>query len=80
MTPAYIAKLCLNIKKTDFRAQKIDDSTSNTFEIVLANFQLENKLSRARFFQKTFVVANNTLEVILKISFLILSNVDIQFA
>lgn len=38
MTPAYAGKLGLKIQPNDVRAQKIDDSTLKTFEIVLANF------------------------------------------
>ena len=80
MTPAYVAKLDLKVRETDIRAQKIDSSTLNTFGIVLANFQVENKLDRIWFFQKTILLANTTLEVILKIRFLTFSNVNVQFA
>ena len=79
MTPAYAAKLGLGIQETDIGPEKIDGSTLNTFGIVLADFQVEDKLGRTRFFQKTFLVANTTSEVILEMPFLILSNVDIQF-
>lgn len=44
MTLAYIAKLDLKIQKTDIRSQKIDSFTLNIFEIVLAKFQVEDKL------------------------------------
>lgn len=47
--------------------------------MVLANFQIENKLRRARFFQETFLLANTSVEVILEMPFLALSNADIQF-
>ena len=50
ITPAYAAKLGLKIRKTDIRAQKIDSSTLDTFEMILASFQIKNKLDRARFF------------------------------
>ena len=50
MTPAYAAKLGLQVQKIDIKAQKIDGSTLETFEMVLADFQVENKLGRARFF------------------------------
>ena len=79
ITLAYSAKLNLKVQKTNIGAQKIDDSTFNTFEIVLANFQVKDKLNRAWFFQKTFLVANTTLEVIFGMPFLTLSNADIQF-
>ena len=47
ITPAYIAKLGLKVQKTDIGAQKIDGSTLDIFEMVLANFQIEDKLGRA---------------------------------
>ena len=50
MTPAYTAKLGLKVQKTNIGAQKIDSSTLDTFKIVLADFQVENKLSRSLFF------------------------------
>ena len=46
MTPAYASKLGLKVQPTNVEAQKIDGSTYNTFEIVLANFQVENKLDK----------------------------------
>lgn len=40
---------------------------------------MENKLSRAQFFQKTFLVTNTTLEGIFEMPFFTLSNINIQF-
>lgn len=79
MTPAYAAKLCPKVQKINIRAQKIDSSTLDIFEIVLANFQVEERLGKTRFIQKTFLIVNTTLEVIFKILFLIFSNINIQF-
>ena len=80
MTPAYASKLGLRVRRTDVGAQKIDGSTLKTFEMVLASFQVEDKLGRARFFQETFLLADISVEVVLEMSFLTLSNTDIQFA
>lgn len=77
ITLAYAAKLGLKIRKTNIKAQKIDNSTLETFEIVLANFQMKNKLNRIRFFQKTFLVVKTTLEMIFGMFFFIFSDVDI---
>ena len=79
MTPAYAAKLGLKDRKTDIGPQKIDGSTLKTFGMVLADFQVEDKLGRARFFQKTFLLADISAKVVLDMPFLILSNADIQF-
>ena len=73
----YASKLGLKIRPTDGGAQKIDDSTLKTFEMILASFQVEDKLRRARFFQEMFLLANLSIEMVLEIPFLILSNADI---
>ena len=79
ITPVYAAKLGLQVRRTDIGAQKIDSSTLETFGMVLADFQVEDKLGRARFFQKTFLLADISAEVVLGILFLTLSNADVQF-
>ena len=45
--------------------------------MVIAAFQVIDKFNRARFFQKTFLLANTTMEMMLKMLFLIFSNADI---
>ena len=50
MTPAYSSKLGLWVYRTNVGAQKIDSSTLQTFGMVLANFQVEDKLRKTRFF------------------------------
>ena len=47
--------------------------------MVIADFQVENKTSRPRFFQKTFLVADTKFEVILEMLFLKISNADVSF-
>ena len=80
MTSEYASKLGLKVRPSNFGAQKIDGSTFKTFEIVLASFQIEDTLGRARFFQKTFLLADISVEVVLRMFFLTFSNADIQFA
>ena len=48
--------------------------------MVIVAFQVKNKLGKARFFQETFLLANTSMKVVLRMPFLTLSNVDIQFA
>ena len=79
MTPAYKSRLGLRAHHTNVEAQKIDDSTLQTFEIVLADFQVEDKLGKARFFQETFLLADISTEIVLGMPFLTLSNANIQF-
>ena len=80
MTLAYAKKLGFWTQKTDVGAQKIDGWSLDTSAMVIAGFQVINKLRRAQFFQETFLLANNIMEVVPGMLFLTLSNVNIQFA
>ena len=77
MTPAYAKQLGLQTQKTDVGAQKIDGSLLATYGMVIAAFQVKDKLGRARFFQETFLLADTSMEVVLGMPFLIFSNADI---
>ena len=79
MSPAYAKKLGLKTWKTNVGAQKIDGSALETFGMVIADFQVEDKGGRPRFFQETFLVADTKFEVILGMSFLKISNIDVVF-
>ena len=48
--------------------------------MVIAGFQIQDKLGRARFFQETFLVADTRMDIVLGMLFLTLSNADIRFA
>ena len=50
MSLAFTRKLSLHIRKTNVRAQKIDGSILKTFEMVIADFQIEDKGGRSKFF------------------------------
>ena len=75
--PAYASNLNFKVYSTNVKAQKIDGFTLKTFGIVLASFQIENKLEKAWFFQETFLLANTSVEVVLGIPFFTFSNADI---
>ena len=77
MALAYASKLGLKIYHTNIGAQKIDGSTLKTFGMVLANFQVKDKLRRAQFSQITFLLADISMEIVLGMPFLIFSNADI---
>ena len=79
MSPAYAKKLGLKTRKTNVGAQKIDGSALETFEMVIADFQMEDKGGRSRFFQETFLVADTKFEVIVGMPFLKFSNADVSF-
>ena len=80
MTPAYAKQLGLQVQKTDVEVQKIDNSSLRTFEMVINGFQIEDKLGKAQFFQKSFLLAKTSIEVVLGMLLLTFSNGDIQFA
>ena len=48
--------------------------------MVIASFQIKNKLGRDQFFLETFLLADISMKVVLKIPFFTFSNADIQFA
>lgn len=47
--------------------------------MVIAGFQVKNKLEKARFFQKTFLLADTSVEVIFEMPFLTFSKVEVDF-
>ena len=77
MTPGYTSKLGLKVRPTNVKAKKIDGSTLKTFGMVLANFQVEDKLGRPWFFKKMFLLADLSMKVVLGMPFPTLSNVNI---
>ena len=79
INPDYTWKLELKIRKTNVGAQKIDSFALETLEMVIADFQIEDKASKPKFFQKTFLVADTKFEVILEMFFLKISNADVSF-
>ena len=80
MNPDFVWKLGLKIQKINVGAQKNDGSIQKTFEMVIADLQVEDKVGRPRFFQETFLGANTKFEVILGMFFLKLSNADMSFS
>ena len=64
----------------DVGAQKIDGTTLDTYEIVVAAFSVTDKANRVRFFEETFLVANVSPEVVLGMLFLTLSGADVDFS
>ena len=80
MTPAYAKQLDLQVRKTDVGAPKINGSLLRTFGMVIAGFQVEDKLDKAQFFQESFLLDETSMEVVLGMPFLTFSNANIQFA
>ena len=80
MTVAYTAYLGLKVRVTNVGAQKIDRFSLAICGMVIAAFQIVNKFGCSRFFQKTFLLVDISMQVILSMLFLTFSNANIQFA
>ena len=80
MTPAYATHLGFKVRVIDVGAQKIDGSLLATYGMVIAAFQVVDKLGCSWFFQETFLLANISMEMVLGMPFLTFSNADVQFA
>ncbi len=48
--------------------------------MALARFLIQDSLGKVRFFEETFLLADISMEVVLEMPFLSLSNVDVKFA
>ena len=79
MNPDFAQKLGLKVWKTNVRALKIDGSTLEIFGMVIADFQMEDKTNKPKFFEETFLVADTKFEVILRMPFLKINNADVSF-
>ena len=77
MSTAYTAHLGLKIRVTNVDTQKIDRFSLAIYSMVIAAFQVVDKLGRSWFFQKTFLLADISMEVALGMPFLIFSNADV---
>ena len=78
--PTFAKWLGLFIIPTNIGAQKIDSIMLDTYRMVVAVFSVVDKANRVKFFEKTFLVANISLEVVLAMPFLTLSGADIDFS
>ena len=79
INPDFARKLGLKVWNTNIGAQRIDGFALEIFEIVITEFQFEDKANRPRFFQEICLVADTKFEMILGVSFLKISNVDVSF-
>ena len=79
MTPDFAIKLGLIIQKTNVSAQKIDSSALEIYDMVIAKFLFQDKLKKPSFFEKTFLLADTSMDVILEILFLTINNANVNF-
>ena len=79
MHPAFAEKLGLVFRTTNVGAQKINGTTFKTYGIVVAAFSMTDQANRVRFFEEIFLVANISPDMVLRMPFFTLNNVDIDF-
>lgn len=79
MTLAYAKKLEIQTQKTNMRVQKTDNSSLAIYCMVIGGFEISNKLGRDYFSQKKFLLADISVNVVLGMFFLTLSNADVLF-
>ena len=77
--PSFAKQLGLLIRPTNVGAQKINGTTLDTHRIVGAALSVVDKANRVKFFEKTFLMANISPEVVFRMLFLTLSNANIDF-
>ena len=76
---AFAKMLSLVMQTTNVGAQKIDSTTLETYRMVVAVFLVIDQADRVRFFEETFLAADISLDMILRIFFLTLSDIDVSF-
>ena len=76
----FAKQLGLPIRPTNVRAQKINGTMLDTYEMVVVAFSVEDKANRVKFFEEIFLVANVSPEVVFGMLFLTLSSTDIYFS
>ena len=75
----FVQELELPIRPTDIRAWKINSIILDIFGIIVEVFSMIDNVNWLRFFEKTFLVANISPEVVFRMLFLILSSTDVDF-
>lgn len=77
MIPTFALKFDLPIQKTNIDTQNIDDLALQIYKMTTTRFLVYNKLDRVWFFEKTFLLANTSIKMILEMLFLFFSNANI---
>ncbi len=67
------------ICKTNVGAQKIDDTTLETYRMVVSTFSVSDKDGRERFFEESYLLADVKPDIVLGMPFQTMSNADVDF-
>lgn len=79
MTLIFAVKLGLTSRPINFDAQKTDDLYLNSYDMIIVEFSIQNSLGKIPFFEKCFLLADISIEIVLKMFFLNFSNANIKF-
>lgn len=78
MDAKFTAKLGFCTLETDIGVWKIDESVLRTYNImIITGFSIQDRLGKIRNFEKNFLLANISMDVILEMLFLALCNTNI---
>lgn len=76
--PKFRKKLSFWVYKIEIGTQKIDNWKIDNFGIVIASFSIKDKEEWSYFVKKNFLLADISMNFVLKMFFLILNNVEID--
>ena len=79
MSQAFAYQLGLTIQKTNVGAQKIDGTTLETYGMVVSTLSISDKDRRKRFFEKSFLLTNIKLKIVLRMPFLTINTTNVNF-
>ena len=72
INPAFLKKLGLVVLFINIGVQKINSTIFETYEMVVATFLAIDQVKKVKFFEKTFLIANISSNVVLGYFFLFL--------
>ena len=75
----FAKQLDLSVQPTDIGVYKIDGTSLDTYKMVVVAFSMIDKANRVRFFEKTFLMAKVSPEVVFVIFFLTLNDANVDF-
>ena len=76
---AFTRRLGLVVQSTNVGTEKINSAILETYKIVIAALSVIDQVNKVRFFEKNFLMANVSLDVILEMFFLTSSSANVNF-
>ena len=75
----FARKLGLVMQTTNVGIQKIDDTTFETYEIVIVVLSITDQVNNIKFFKQIFLMANVSPNMIRGMSFLTMNDANFEF-